>query len=146
MSDAIETRLQSVETTVALIQRDVGYIQKSTVERADMARVLNEWRDEQITPIREEQSKQATAITQLAKDMSTMVQANETTNTTLNGVLKTYNDNLIATAKAETERARQFGVANVLKIAVIIAGGFTAICAALVTFYAIARWVISNIP
>jgi len=131
MSENFEPRLVAVE-------KDIEYLRRSVVDHNAVVKLIE--------PIREEQAKQASAITDLARDMSLMAAANKTTNETVQGVLKTYNDGLVAAANAEKERLKSATVGAVFEKASKTLAQFTAAGGGIVLLYAVARWILTNTP
>jgi hypothetical protein len=130
MSNEIEPRLVAVE-------KDVEYLRRAAVDQAAVAKLIE--------PIREEQSKQSTAISQMSHDISSMAQSQKKTSDTLDGVLKTYNDGLIAAAKAETERAKSQSIGAILTKAAVVSGSLVGLSGGVVLIYAIANWVLTHL-
>lgn len=120
MSDNFDARLVSVE-------KDVEHLKKESVLHKDIGELLS--------PMKEDLLLQGTALKQLAQDMSKLSEGQLKTNDTVNAVLKSYDDNLLAQAKA-------WSVGNVFKITVTVCGGVTAMSGVAALFYALIKFII----
>lgn len=132
------TTFAHLQTDVAVLKTRVDAMERTIVDHAAVAQLLE--------PVREEQRRQGVVITELAQKMGTMADANEQTNKKVQTVLERFEDSLKATADAELARAKMWSIGNVLAKSTLVLGSLVTISGGMVLLYAIAKWVLTRLP